>query len=55
MKIENYERGFIGEIVLVVVALVALKYFFHVDVIGYLSDFSGPISKTFIWIGNKFR
>jgi hypothetical protein len=52
-KNENYERGFIGEIVVVVIALVVLKYFFHVDVVGYLSD--GPLAKSLTWIGERLK
>lgn len=47
------QDGFITEIVLVVVALVILKYFFHLDIVGYLSD--GPLSKIFIWVGDRFK
>ena len=35
MKI-NSQRGFIGKIVLVIVAIVALKYYFHFDLLTYI-------------------
>lgn len=37
MKINN-QKGFIGAIVLIVVALVLLQYIFHIDIIAYLQS-----------------
>lgn len=48
---KNKQSGFIRDIVLTVVALVALKYFFDFDVIGYVEQ---PIEKGLAWIASKF-
>lgn len=32
------ERGLVKEVIIMLVALIALKYFWHIDVVGYLSD-----------------
>ena len=53
MKEKNKkERGFIKEVVLVLVALVALKYFWDIDIVGYIE---GPVSKGITWIISLFK
>ncbi|HEY4516273.1 MAG TPA: hypothetical protein VJH67_03755 [Candidatus Paceibacterota bacterium] len=37
------ERGFIREIVLIVVALIVVKYYFDVDVIAYGEEYFGKL------------
>ena len=37
-KSDQKDGGFIKEIVLILVALIALRYYFHVDVVGYLQE-----------------
>ena len=49
---KNKERGFIRDILLTVVALVAIKYFFDIDIIGYVE---GPVEKALTWIVGKFH
>ncbi|GEM_PF-2890535 len=57
-------RGFIAKIVLIIVALIALKYLFHFDVIEYLKSpqaqkYIGPvwsIIKSFYnWLDDLVR
>ncbi len=38
MKTERNDEGFIAKIVLVVIALITLKYYFHFDVIEWLKS-----------------
>ena len=47
MKKFNSNRGFIRDIFIILVALIALKYFVHIDVVGYLSE--GPVTKGLDW------
>ena len=48
MKNFKYNRGFIKEIIILLVALVALKYFVNIDVVGYLEQ--GPVTKGLDWV-----
>ena len=49
---QKNKAGFVREVVLVLVALVALRYFWDIDVIGYIE---GPVEKGLSWIVNKFK
>ena len=49
----HMNKGFIKEILIIIIALVALKYFWHIDVVGYLSD--GPVAKVLSWVGDKLH
>jgi hypothetical protein len=58
MKIENSKlkisdnRGFISEILLVLVVLVFLRYFVDIDIIGYLEM---PLAKAIEWLKNVIK
>ena len=49
---KNKQSGFIKGIALTLVALVALKYFWNIDVIGYIE---GPVEKVLAWVIAKFK
>lgn len=46
MKSDN--KGFIRNIILIVGALVALKYFFHFDVVDLIAE--GKFGEVWVWI-----
>jgi hypothetical protein len=43
----NYKRGFVSEVLLVLVVLVFLRYFVHIDIIAYLET---PLAKAIEWL-----
>jgi hypothetical protein len=47
MKKLNLSRGFISEILLVLVVLVFLRYFVDIDIIAYLEM---PLAKAIEWL-----
>ena len=55
LKIKNDllvgKQGFIRDTILIVIALIAIKYFFHVDVIGWAEIYIG---KIIVWLKGKF-
>jgi hypothetical protein len=46
------QDGLIKEVILVIVALITLKYIWDIDLIGYLES---PVEKAIDWIITKFR
>ncbi len=46
------EAGLIRDIVLILVALVALKYFFDFDLIGMIE---GPVERGLAWVVGLFK
>lgn len=45
MKTNEGERGFIGKILLIIVALLAVKYYFHFDILEWAKS---PEGQSFI-------
>jgi len=50
-KFKNNERGLIKDVVLVLVGLVALKYFFDFDLIGKIE---APVERGLDWLVGLF-
>lgn len=44
---KKINRGFVSEILLVLAALLLARYFFSIDVIGYLSQW---LDKVVLWV-----
>jgi hypothetical protein len=55
--IKNGERGFVTTIILIIIALVALKYAFHFDVIEYYksAQVQGYVTLVKSWISQAYN
>ncbi|HEY4509341.1 MAG TPA: hypothetical protein VJC13_03665 [Candidatus Paceibacterota bacterium] len=64
MKTNNNQRGFIIKIILLIVAIIALKYFFHFDIIEWIKSpkvqetikpFVTILKNIYDWLDNFVR